>query len=178
MSDYITADPHFYHDPIIEICNRPFKTGHQMHKEIIRRFNNRVTNNDNLYIVGDFSYSKDKEPIRRLVEKLNGHKHLILGNHDKLNPFDYLEIGFESVHTSLEIKTPFGDYILVHDPSISQVDRTKIFLCGHIHDLFVKQKNCINVGVDVHDFYPLSTQQIKEIVDLFGNDNFPMNKQR
>jgi len=164
--DYITADPHFYHDPIIEMCKRPFKTGHQMHKEIIKRFNSKVFPNDNLYIVGDFSFSKDKESIRRIVEKLYGHKHLILGNHDYLNPFEYLEIGFETVHTSLEIFTEFGNYILVHDPAISQVDRSRIFLCGHIHNLFVQQKNCVNVGVDVHDFYPISTEQIAKTILL------------
>jgi calcineurin-like phosphoesterase family protein len=163
--DFFTADHHFYHDPIIEMCNRPYKTGHQMHKDIIRKHNERVTNNDIVYFVGDVSFSKDKEPIRRIISKLNGQKHLILGNHDYLNPFDYVDIGFISVHTSLEIFTEFGNYILVHDPAISQIDRTRIFLCGHIHDLFLKQKNCINVGVDVHNFYPISIQQIKEIED-------------
>lgn len=161
---YFTADPHYYHDPIIEMCKRPYKSGHHMHKDMIRKFNERVSPNDDVYIIGDLSPSKDKEPIRRIVHKLNGNKHLILGNHDCLNPFDYVDMGILTVHTALEIRFRNIDYILVHDPAISQIDRSRLFLCGHIHDLFKQQKNCINVGVDVNDFYPMSEEQIDRMV--------------
>jgi calcineurin-like phosphoesterase family protein len=117
-----------------------------------------------VYILGDLTLEKDKEPIRRLLDKLNGKKHLILGNHDYLNPHVYVDIGFHSVHTSLEIEVNGYPLCLVHDPALSQLDRTKYFLCGHIHDLFKKQKNCINVGVDVWDYYPVSIHQIEEIL--------------
>lgn len=167
---YVTADHHNHHDPIIEMCNRPFRTGHQMHKEMIRRYNEKVTDSDTAYFIGDYSLSKDKEPIRRLLEKMNGQKHLILGNHDYLDPFIYTEIGFISVHTSLEIKTEFGDFILVHDPAISQIDRSKRFLCAHIHNLFIILKNCLNVGVDAHDFYPLSIKRIDQIFTTFKTE--------
>lgn len=163
---YFTADLHFYHDAIIEACYRPYKTGHQMHKALVKNFNEIVTDEDTVYILGDFSFSKDKEPIRRIVDKLNGQKHLILGNHDYLNPFTYVEFGFISVHTSLKIDLYGQEYILVHDPALSQVDRSKMFLCGHVHDLFLWQKNCINVGVDVHGFKPISE---KDILNLSMN---------
>lgn len=160
MAIYFTADPHYFHDPIIEACNRPYRNSHIMGKDMIRKYNERVSQNDTCYILGDLTLVKDKEPIRRLLDKLNGHKILILGNHDYLNPFTYVDIGFISVHTSLEISTHVGDFVLVHDPAISQIDRNRTFLCGHIHDLFKMQKNCINVGVDVWGFYPVSLSEI------------------
>lgn len=165
MGTFVTADHHDDHDEIIQMCNRPFYSRKHMRKEMIKRHNEIVTELDTVYFIGDISFSKDKEPIRRFIESLNGKKHLILGNHDYLKPFDYIDIGFTTVHTALEIFTEYGNYILVHDPAVSQIDRTRIFICGHVHDLFVKQKNCINAGVDVHNFYPISIQRIKEIED-------------
>jgi calcineurin-like phosphoesterase family protein len=162
---YFTADHHDDHDEIIQMCNRPFYSRKHMRKEMIKRHNEKVTESDTVYFIGDVSFSRDKEPIRRFIEKLNGIKHLILGNHDSLKPFDYVELGFTTVHTALEISTFLGDFVLVHDPAISQIDRDRMFLCGHIHDLFIKQKNCINIGVDVWDFYPVSLQQIKELME-------------
>jgi len=172
---YFTADQHFHHDPIIQMCNRPYKNGHHMHKDIIRKYNELITDSDTVYIIGDISYSKDKEPIRRIVDKLNGQKYLILGNHDYLNPFDYIDMGIISVHTSLEINTSFGNYILVHDPAISQIDRNRTFLCGHIHDLFVQQKNCINVGVDAHNFYPITIAQVNTFEERNKKEHYSLD---
>ena len=88
-------------------------------------------------------------------------KILILGNHDSLKPFTYIDLGFESVHTSLELSYNGKDYVLVHDPAASCIDRNRIFLCGHVHDLFKIQRNVINVGVDVWNFFPVSMEQIE-----------------
>ena len=158
---YFTADQHFGHANIIKWCNRPFENNQHMDKEIIKRYNSLVTEEDTVYFLGDLTLHKH-DIVGNLLKRLKGIKHLILGNHDSLKPFDYVELGFTTIHTALEIFTEMGNYILVHDPAISQFDRNRMFLCGHIHDLFVKQKNCINVGVDVWDFYPVSLKRISQ----------------
>jgi len=156
---WFTADPHFDHENIIEYCKRPFKNIGEMNRVIVGRHNSKVCPTDIVYFIGDISLSKSPFLIERFVNRLNGIKFLILGNHDKLNPFDYVDMGFVSVHTSLEKE----GIVMVHDPAISCVDRSKTFLCGHIHELFKVQKNVINVGVDVWDFFPVSLEQIMEI---------------
>ena len=78
--NYYIADTHFGHDNIRRLSHRPFKTIEEMDKTITNNWNSRVRDNDDVYILGDFSY-KSKDPISYL-KQLNGRKHLIVGNHD------------------------------------------------------------------------------------------------
>ena len=52
-----------------------------MDRAIIENWNNRVTNSDNIYIVGDFIYRGEKEP-EWYLKQLKGKKHFIIGNND------------------------------------------------------------------------------------------------
>lgn len=159
---YFTADLHFGHDACIEYCNRPFKNASVMDRQLIKNWNSVVEDEDTVYVVGDFTLKAPihKNYIENIVSKLKGSKHLILGNHDRLKPFDYVnDIGFFSVHTSLEV---YG-YILNHDPAVACMDFKRTFLCGHVHNLFRTQKNVINVGVDVCNFKPISILDIQVI---------------
>jgi len=157
---YFTADHHFNHGNIIKYCDRPFSSVKQMNRSMIKIYNEIVNDDDVVYILGDFTMlgPSYKGQIKKIVQKLQGTKHLILGNHDRLKPFAYEDIGFASVHTWLTV----GEFTLVHDPAKSAMDRSINFLVGHIHDLFFKQKNCLNVGVDVWDFKPVSIDQVRK----------------
>lgn len=158
---WFTGDEHYSHGKIIDFVKRPFRDSSEMDNILMKNHNNLVQNEDTVFHIGDFSLRgpENKFWFRKALEKLNGNHHLILGNHDQLNPFMYIECGFISVHTSLK----FEEFILVHDPSASCIDRTTVFLCGHIHDLFKTQKNVVNVGVDVWDYKPVSIDDIRKI---------------
>lgn len=155
---YYTADPHFGHYNIIAYCKRPFKNDEEMNKKLIYNYNSILTEKDELIIVGDFCLKSAQHHnfYVSILKKLKGKKTLIIGNHDELRPRFYLEVGFYSIHTSLEIKINDIDVVVVHDPCFSGIDRSKLFICGHVHDLFYIQKNVINVGVDIHNFLPVS----------------------
>ncbi len=157
---YFTADWHLGHENIIEYCQRPFRSVRQMDATIVARYNSIVTDQDEVYFLGDLSMMKDKFWLERIVKRLMGQKHLILGNHDKLDPFEYVEIGFRTVHTALDI----GEFILVHDPVAAIVARERKWLCGHVHGLFKsvgRVGNILNVGVDVWNFNPVSIEEIR-----------------
>jgi len=156
---WFTSDQHFHHDKIIGYCNRPFSRTRDMDNTIIHRYNSKVEDEDTVYFLGDLfdlQFGRNFHIVERVINKLKGNKHLILGSHDYLEPFEYVEAGFISVHTSLEVE----GMILNHDPAVSCIDRDKIFLCGHVHTLFKTKVNVINVGVDVWNFYPVSLQEI------------------
>ena len=50
---YFTADTHFGHYNVIRFCDRPFASAEEMDKAMIQNWNDRVTGNDTVYILGD-----------------------------------------------------------------------------------------------------------------------------
>ena len=156
---------HFGHENIIKYTNRPFKSFIEMDKALIKNHNSLVNEEDTTYIVGDFSLrgSQHTHYYKYILDRMNGKKVLILGNHDSLKPFSYINVGFYSVHTHLELNIGGVDCVLVHDPVHSITAKEKTFICGHVHDMFKIHKNVINVGVDVWDFKPASEEEIIKI---------------
>lgn len=169
MSIFFTADHHFGHEAIIDYCQRPFKNATQMDRVLIKNHNEVVGDDDDVYFLGDFSLVRSRNPnyYRDLLSKLNGRKHLILGNHDQLKPFAYVDLGFWTVHTALRVYIEDLSVMLVHDPALAVLDREHWFLCGHIHELFVVQRNVINVGVDVCGYTPISSDRILETIKKY-----------
>lgn len=160
------ADPHFGHSNILTYCSdRPWSNVEAMDKGIINNSNSIVTDDDDLIIDGDVCLKSATHHnfYMSRIRKLKGRKILIIGNHDDLRPRFYLSVGFWSVHTSLEIKIKDIDAIVVHDPCFSCMDRSKLYICGHVHDLFLTQKNVINVGLDVHNYFPVSEDYIYDL---------------
>lgn len=51
-----------------------------MDEELIRLWNNKVSDTDDVYIVGDFSYRSGRQE-QWYLKQLNGRKHLILGKY-------------------------------------------------------------------------------------------------
>lgn len=80
MNFYI-GDPHSGHEAIIRLCKRPFADVDEMDETLINNWNSRVTNGDTVFILGDMMFRNKKEPSEYL-ERLKGHKILVLGNHD------------------------------------------------------------------------------------------------
>ena len=53
---------------------------------MIRKWNDVVTSEDTVYVVGDFGLSDSKEETTRVCQMLNGKKILVMGNHDTNSP--------------------------------------------------------------------------------------------
>ena len=81
MNLYI-SDLHFGHRNVINFDNRPFLDVDEMDYALIELWNSRVQPDDHVYVIGDFCYRSGRTPDWYL-KKLRGHKHLIIGNHDK-----------------------------------------------------------------------------------------------
>jgi calcineurin-like phosphoesterase family protein len=164
---WVTSDEHFSHFKIIEYCNRPFSDVQEMDRTIVDNHNSLVKSEDVVYHVGDFMMCRreDGDVVERILSKLNGTHILIFGNHDKLNPLRYVDVGFRSAHTSLVIDIADKKVILCHDPAAATVVRKMQWLCGHVHGLFKQVGNVINVGVDVWDFKPVSEEEIIKLME-------------
>ena len=172
MNIWYTADQHFDHGAIIQYCDRPFpfepnnikemlRAIMNMNEHIIEEHNKLVKPGDEVWHLGDFTMRgfDYKERVRkRFIDPLHGTKHLIYGNHDRFGPREYVDMGFASAHSSYHQE--LLDIYLTHDPATSVTRKDKLWLCGHVHDLFKTTKNVINVGVDVWNFRRVHLDEI------------------
>ena len=83
MTDvFFTADLHFEHRNILRHQpNRPGDDIEAMGEAIIERWNATVTRRDEVWVLGDFSFGTPEQKARAF-RRLNGSKHLVVGNHD------------------------------------------------------------------------------------------------
>lgn len=163
---YFSSDYHFGHTNVLNFDKRPFKNLDEMHETIISNHNEIVTNDDILYILGDVSMKLDHIKVAEILNKMNGKKILIKGNHDKgLLRHPEFRNCFESIHDYLEIKHNHTMLCLFHYPidEWNATHRGSIHLYGHTH---TKEKElngkALNVGIMNHNFYPLSLKDIFE----------------
>lgn len=170
MKNYYISDLHLGHYNIIRLCSRPFLSVEEMDETIINNWNKVVKDTDNVYIGGDFCYKSCKDPVEYL-KRLNGHKHLIVGNHDKSllkNPA--ARRYFESIKDIMNITDGDKRIVLCHYPMVEWDGffRNSIHLFGHIHnntsnatyDIVKNIPNCYNIGADVLDFTPRTLEEI------------------
>jgi calcineurin-like phosphoesterase family protein len=162
--DYFTADWHLGHERLVlKYCKRPFPTIRTHDKALPKNANSVLTENDILYMLGDLTLAGHDylNVFTKIIQKINGTKILILGNHDDFSWRNYIKMGFDSVHSELYL--PQHDLYLTHDPKNAIKDMSKTWLCGHVHTHWKKISNMINVGVDQWDMKPVSIEEINKI---------------
>lgn len=76
---FYTSDLHFGHANAIKYDNRPFASVEKMNAEMIRRWNDKIRNTDEVYILGDFTLHNTKL-AKEIVKQLHGKKYLIRGD--------------------------------------------------------------------------------------------------
>ena len=164
MSNYVTADWHLFHENMLTNLPRPFGNTNHLKKNLIGNVNQACDPDDDLWIIGDFSMKgiSNRNAHNDVIERVKCRMHLIVGNHDKMTPLDYLRMGFKSVHTWF----PLEEFHLIHDPNdpFTRTYPNKIWLCGHVHLHWLYQNNRLNVGVDMWEFKPVSIQQVRETI--------------
>lgn len=163
MTNWYISDPHFGHDRIIELCNRPFDTIRQMDDTIIENIAAVVQPGDDLWIVGDFGFGRTAGQdgyLEGLFERLPGRKHLVVGNHDGER---VLALPWQSCNDMVEISDRTQKLVLCHYPMITwkHARRGALHLFGHVHKRWQGSRNSINVGVDVWDFHPVRLADIE-----------------
>lgn len=193
MSIWFTSDNHFFHKNVIKHCNRPFETVTEMHEKMIEEWNKRVKTNEHIYVLGDFAFA-GWTLQKKLLDRLQGHKILIKGNHD-LAAHKMLAAGFNEVHENVWITIgnkrvlvshfPFhpmtryqknSDGSVVADDVDMTLDRRYLhkrivddgehwLIHGHVHCAWKQSGRQINVGVDQWDFKPVNHEKILAMIE-------------
>jgi calcineurin-like phosphoesterase family protein len=185
---YFTSDHHFGHANIIKFVNRPFKTVEQMDEELISRWNETVSEDDIVYHLGDFTLG-NRKVFNSYIKRLSGHIKIVPGGHDSrwLKNFPIsgqVEILPLMVIDSSLLPIKDGRHVpltLCHYPMYSW-DRSHYgapHLHGHTHGTIgvksfsgdmqlppnQRQGVRIDIGVDNWNFYPVSLDDIIQVVE-------------
>lgn len=166
---WFTSDTHFGHENVIKYSNRPYNDKHHMDEGLIANWNARVSPTDTVYHLGDVFFCQEVRALE-ILKRLNGEKHLILGNHDKqLKRVNKLRDQFVRIADYLEVTVGAQKIILCHYPMITWngIGRGTWMLHGHCHgNLKYPVENKIHdAGVDPNGYFPISFDQVKRIMD-------------
>jgi calcineurin-like phosphoesterase family protein len=189
MTTFFTSDLHLGHANILMFCGRPGRDVDEMNELIIDNWNRVVTPEDTVFVLGDVAMGKLADTLP-LVSLLNGTKHLIAGNHDRVWGghkkvsdvmwFRYItEAGFTTINDGTIYTLPNGvTAILSHFPYEQddrhgskyaehhpQDDGRTWLLHGHVHQEWQVRGRQINVGVDVWGMTPVSEDVIVDIIE-------------
>lgn len=81
---WFTSDTHFGHENVLKFTGRPWETIWQMNDAIVDNINGKVAVDDELYILGDFSFKMTAQDAYGLRKRIVCRRiHLVPGNHDK-----------------------------------------------------------------------------------------------
>lgn len=177
---YFISDLHFGHKNCLTFDSRPFRTIEEHDEELIMKWNRTVLQEDDVYILGDVSWKNNDETIK-ILKRLPGNKHLIIGNHDhKMLKDQRIRDLFVEIVDYKEIKICSNDIILSHYPipCFNKHYYGAYHFYGHIHNSFEwdmmervkyemirtynKPCNMFNVGCMVPgmDYTPRTFEQI------------------
>ncbi len=141
---------------------RPFSSIEEMHETMIERFNKVVGPKDRLYILGDVAIPRSG---LSLLDRFNGSKVLIKGNHDIYKLQDYAN-HFVDIRGAFYRDGVIFTHIPVHPDSLS--GRYVGNAHGHLHCFEVKDSSgqpdqkYFNCCVEQHDFSPVPLECIKD----------------
>lgn|GEM_PF-123172 len=153
---WFTADTHFDHQRTLDLFRRPFANIKDMNWAIIKNWNELVSIKDKVYHLGDFGNIE-------YLKYLNFQEmYLIPGNYDNDEILDILRKDERiSIVPSNSLTVTVGDknFRCIHEPEKGK-DPSLFYLFGHIHNLQKVKRNGLNVGVDCHNYKPISEEDL------------------
>ena len=181
---YFTSDLHFGHENVIRFDRRPFASAEEMDRVLIGRWNNKVSDADTVYVLGDLSWHNDQKTCE-ILSQLQGKKILIQGNHDRIH--GQVRHFFEEVCPYKEVTLPGNiSVVLCHYPILffNRHYYGAYMLYGHVHnskewEITEQHKtelqqqgvkcNLFNVGCMVRNYEPVTLDEIIQQEERINN---------
>ncbi len=170
---YVTSDLHLGHKRIITetFSGRPWDTIEEHDKAIVDNIMKPLKRGDELFVLGDLSWSKDGywRFFNSIPKKVTVH--WVLGNHD-LKPYKQWKHLVTSVCELKHIRIQKNTVALCHYPMItwnkSHYDSWMLYGHHHINGIGIEELDkltsgkMLNVNIEMHDYKPWSEEEIVE----------------
>jgi calcineurin-like phosphoesterase family protein len=159
MTIYFTSDTHFGDPRVLRIDRRPFANMSEHDDALIAAWNAMIRPDDEVWHLGDFSSSR-AGPVEDLLRRLNGRKHLVIGNNDPEGTV--LAKGWASVQHYQEMMIEGQFLILCHYPfrTWNKMGKKSINLHGHSHGRLKPVPRQFDVGVDARHLRPVRLEDL------------------
>ncbi|MYZ49259.1 metallophosphoesterase family protein [Propylenella binzhouense] len=159
MATFFTSDTHFGDPRVLRLDKRPFPSVAAHDEALFALWNETVGPDDVVWHLGDFARG-DAERISALLARLNGRKHLIVGNNDPEATTGAPE--WLSVEHYRELTVDGVDLVLCHYPfrTWNGMGRRRRDLHGHSHGRLSRMTGQYDVGVDAWNFRPVALATI------------------
>lgn len=152
------SDPHFSHLNMAK--KRGFSDVYSHDENIIAQWNLVVNKKDTTWILGDITMEKRDYEI---LNRLNGYKRVILGNHDMGNNIETMLKYINSIHGIVKLRSKeYGNIWLTHCPVHPQEleYRVNYNIHGHVHENTLKDKRYINVSMENINYIPKTLDEL------------------
>jgi len=156
---WFTSDEHYGHTKVLLYNKRPYEFVEEMDKDLIKRFNEVVMPDDITIHAGDFCWCNNKkDAYEKYANKLNGNHTFLIGSHDHWLPKSAKYIWRKRIEDKLIMVCHYA--MLTWE--CSHYNSWQLY--GHSHGHFPLKGKQHDVGVDNNNYYPVSFDQIKDIM--------------
>jgi len=161
---FISSDLHLNHGNIIDYCDRPFDSVHEMNQALVANWNDTVHPNDTVVFLGDLCFYYGTITTHDWLHALNGDIVYIRGNHDGAEAIDYED------HHILE--TDRRRYYCTHRPREIPEDWNGWVIHGHKHNndvenypLIDPDEKRINAVPELVDYTPWTIDRLEVAIE-------------
>lgn len=170
---WLISDTHFGHEKTCTVFKRedgsplrPFSCAEEMDEFMVAAWNERVRPSDRVYHLGDVVINRK---ALKTLERLNGRKCLIKGNHDIFKLGDYLPY-FDDIRGYHVMNGLILGHIPLHEESLG---RFGCQIHGHLHANRVMTDGKIDpryqsVCVEMTDFAPILFEDVIKRIEAEG----------
>lgn len=169
---WLVSDTHFGHAGVCRFTRadgsklRPWDDPDEMDEFMVQAWNDRVRPRDKVYHLGDVVIGRKS---LKIMERLNGDKVLIRGNHDIFKDEDYTRY-FRSLRGYHVLNGMILSHIPIHEDSLG---RFGVNIHGHLHFQRVRKAGVIDpryhcVCVEHTDFAPILLEDVVKRIQAEG----------
>jgi len=162
---WITSDTHFGHAGICKFLRddgtkvRPWDDPEEMTEALVENWNRVVGPKDRVYHLGDVVINRR---YLKVLERLNGRKKLIRGNHDLFKLADYAPY-FDDILGCWPLDNLMMTHIPIHEDSFG--GRIRGNAHGHLHWRVVGDPRYFNCCVEHTNYTPINFEEVRKYYD-------------